>query len=222
MPLRRASVEAIVPNFSRTEWVAKVLRDRILKSVYRPGDRIIEAQLQAEFNLSNGPIREALHLIVSEGLAERIPAKGVRVVQLGKREIADLFQLRLALLEHAAELAARKSDTIDPDEVASLKKTLKTALSGVRDGNLALMNGELVQWILKVADNKPITDVWNKTMLQTRVYVYEAMLRSAAKSEGIQFDIIVAIMRGDVESARRATRQLTRQTLFDLNIQTSL
>ncbi len=157
------------PSFSRTGWLVDILRERILKGVYRPGDRIVEIQLQREFDFSNGPVREALHQLVAEGVAERAPWRGVRVVQLSSAEIADLFHLRLALLQYAAALAARNNVSIDRKEVALLRKVLRTALSGVKSGSLQLMNGELFQWVLKVAGNKPLQDTWNRTMLQTRV-----------------------------------------------------
>src|SRR6478735_5030445 len=97
-------------QFSRPEWLVTVVRDRILQGQYKPGDRIREAELQQEFGLSNGPVREALQRLVADGILDRSPWRGVRVVQLTKEEIVELFQLRLALLEYAAELAARRAD----------------------------------------------------------------------------------------------------------------
>jgi len=46
-------------RFSRTEWLADILRERILNGTYAPGERIREIQLRNEFGFSNGPIREA-------------------------------------------------------------------------------------------------------------------------------------------------------------------
>jgi len=231
MPVRKSEAPEIggqgaslsaTPSFSRTAWLADILRERILKGIYKPGDRIVEIALQREFDFSNGPVREALHQLVAEGIAERAPWRGVRVAQLTAAEIADLFHLRLALLEYAAELAARNNSSIDRKEALQLKKVLRTALFGVKSGSLQLMNGELLQWVLKVAGNKPLQDTWNRTMLRTRVYVYAAMLRTGAKSEPIQYRIIDAILAGDVETARNTVRELTRQTLIDLGIETSI
>jgi DNA-binding GntR family transcriptional regulator len=97
------------PNFagqlslSRTDGLAAILRDRIVKGVYRPGDRIREIELQQEFKLSNGPVREALQRLVADGILDRSPWRGVRVAELGKKEIIELFQLRVALLEYAVQ-----------------------------------------------------------------------------------------------------------------------
>jgi len=216
-PLPDARVAEQIPA-SRGEWLARILRDRILKGQYRPGARIREIELKEEFNLSNGPVRDAFQFLAAEGLLDRAPSRGIRVVQLGPAEITALFHLRLALLEYAAERAARNIDERSKAEARALKKTLKAALSGVRSGDLGLMNGELMQWVLKTAGNKPIAETWNRTMDQTRIYVYQAMLRTAAKMEPHQYRLIDAIASGNVDAARKAARELTRQTLLDLKI----
>src|SRR5690349_8465587 len=56
---------------SRGEWLARILRDRILKGRYRPGDRIREIELKQEFDFSNGPVRDAFQLLAAEGLVDR-------------------------------------------------------------------------------------------------------------------------------------------------------
>jgi DNA-binding FadR family transcriptional regulator len=97
------------PQFSRAQWLAEILRERIISGAYQPGERIREAQLREEFGFSNGPIREALQKVVAAGLAESAPWQGVRVRLLDQTQILELFQVRLALLEYAAELAARNA-----------------------------------------------------------------------------------------------------------------
>src|SRR4051812_20714424 len=94
------------PTMSRGEWLADIAKDRILNGAYPPGDRIRESDLQQEFGFSNGPVREALQLVVAATLAERSPWQGVRVVTLSPAEIGELFQVRTALLEYISERAA--------------------------------------------------------------------------------------------------------------------
>jgi len=205
-------------QFSRSEWLISVIRDRVIKGYYKPGDRIREAELQQEFSLSNGPVREALQRLVADGILDRSPWRGVRVVELTKEEIVELFQLRLALLEYAAELAARRAD---PDTIADAERVrtnLRKALLKVKEGNLTLINAELIEWILRGAGNKRMTHVWDNALLISRLYAYESMRRTAARTEPIQYRIIDAIVSGDAKAARRNVRELTLQTIEDLNI----
>jgi DNA-binding GntR family transcriptional regulator len=207
------------PSFSRTDWLTEILRDRVLKGRYRPGDRIREADLQAEFNLSNGPIREAIQRLVADGIFQRGPWRGAQVIELTESEIVELFQVRLALLEYAAELAANRATEATAAEAKAVREKLAIALSKVKAGKLDLMNGDLVQWIFRAAGNSRLRDLWDRTMLQARVYVYESMrLTGAMKTEGLQYRMLDAIAAGDAGAARQAVRDLTRQILLDLKI----
>ncbi len=206
-------------SLSRTDWLIAILRDRIIKGVYRPGERIRENELQQEFKLSNGPVREALQRLATDGILDRSPWRGVRVIELGKKEIIELFQLRVALLEYAAELSARRRDPVVLAEAKMVRSNLRKALSKVKKGDLALMSAELIEWILRGADNSKMFQVWEKTLLQSRIYAYESMRRTAARTEPLQYQIIDSILAGNAAAARCAVRDLTRQTLLDLNIE---
>jgi DNA-binding GntR family transcriptional regulator len=210
------------PTFSRTDWLTSVLRDRIMIGKYLPGERIREAELQQEFGLSNGPIREALQRLVADGILDRAPWRGVRVVELGKSEIIELFQLRLAILEFAAGLAAKRADPAVLERADTVRKNLTKALSKVKRGDLALMSAELIEWVLRGAGNSRMFQIWERTLPLTRMYAYESMRRTGARTEPLQFRIIDAIVAGDVQAAREAIRELTKQTLADLNIEADL
>jgi DNA-binding GntR family transcriptional regulator len=214
--------EVSQPNFSRPEWLATVLRDRVVKGVYRPGDRIRENELQQEFQLSNGPVREAIQRLVGDGILERSPWRGARVVELDKAEIIELFELRLALLEYAAEQAARRASADVIKDADRVRHNLRNALKKVKSGDLALMSAELIEWILRGANNNRIFQVWENTLLISRVYAYESMRRTAARTEPIQYRIIDAIVAKNAAAARQAMRELTIETIRGLNIDADL
>ncbi|MCW5683734.1 MAG: GntR family transcriptional regulator [Pseudolabrys sp.] len=211
-------------RFSRTEWLADILRERILNGTYAPGERIREIQLRNEFGFSNGPIREALQAIVAEGLAERAPWHGVSIKQLDEGQLLELFQLRLALLEYAAELAARNRSEDALDKAAVLKKEMDAGFSEIdRGGQHPSFNGKLSQWLLTTAGNRMMREVWDKTMHQTLIYVNASLLLShGRKSRALIHALIDTICKGDVMAARQAARDLTQQTLVDLGIKGTL
>jgi DNA-binding GntR family transcriptional regulator len=211
-------------RFSRTGWLANVLRERVLDGTYQPGERIREVQLRSEFGFSNGPIREALQAIVADGLAERAPYHGVRIKTLTERELIELFQVRLALLEYAAELAARNRTKAAVDSAKVLKQELDAAFTALdQRGAHPSFNGRLSQWLLTCAGNKVLRDIWDKTMRQTLIYVNASLQRShGRKTKALIQQFIEAICKGEVASARSAARALTEQTVVDLGINASL
>jgi DNA-binding GntR family transcriptional regulator len=202
-------------SFSKPEWLANVLRERIINGHYRPGERLIENELRAEFGFSNGPTREALQLLASEGLLERSPWQGSRVIDLAKEEIVELFQIRLALLECAAEAAATRRSAEVMSEAPALKAELKQMFATTQSGGVPDHTGHLTDWIFRAAGNKKMHALWNKTMLQTRMYVYVSIRRSL-KMEAPTYTLIDAIVEGQAERARQAAREMTNLQLQEL------
>lgn len=207
-------------RFSRTEWLANIIRERILDGTYRPGERIREVQLRTEFGFSNGPIREALQAIVADGLAERAPWQGVRIRTLSERELVELFQVRLALLEYASELAAKSANSQLRESGAALKRSLHSGFAELeKSGGHLSFNGRLSQWLLTSAGNSILKAIWDKTMQQTLIYVNASLARSHGhKSRIIIERLIDSICAGEVADARAAARELTQQTLLDLQV----
>ena len=207
-------------QFSRTAWLANIIRERILEGTYRPGEWIREVQLREEFGFSNGPIREALQATVADGLAERAPWQGVRVKTLSEDELIELFQVRLALLEYASELAAQNTGPEMHMKADALREELGSAFSQFdKSGGHPSFNGSLSQWLLNSTGNKTLQAIWHKTMQQTLIYVNASLARSQGqKSRKIIERLIDAICAGTVSAARAAARELTQQTLIDLGI----
>jgi DNA-binding GntR family transcriptional regulator len=58
--------------------VVKKIREAILDEVFKPGDRLTEAELVEKFEVSRSPIREALLALEKEGtmIAKRSFARG--------------------------------------------------------------------------------------------------------------------------------------------------
>lgn len=83
------------PNLSGDVFMA--LKERIIHWHYPPGYRFTEEGLCEEFGVSRSPVREALRMLVENGLVEKEPHKGYSVKQPDMREIHELYEVRLAL-----------------------------------------------------------------------------------------------------------------------------
>jgi len=216
----QAGADAENGRSMRSTWLSDLLRERIVAGRYQPGERIREADLRAEFGFSNGPIREALQAIVADGLAERNPWQGIRIRTLGPDQILALFQVRTALLEYAAELAARRCTRETMESAVPLKSSLDEAFESLRteEGHPSF-DGRLSRWLLEAADNDALREVWRKTMLQTLFYVRVSLLKSrGVESRKLIFELIDHICARQPSEARATARQLTQQTLADLGI----
>lgn len=83
------------PNISTD--VFNTLKERIIRWGYAPGHRFTEEGLCAEFGVSRSPVREALRMLVENGLVDKEPYRGYSVKQPDMKEILELYDVRLAL-----------------------------------------------------------------------------------------------------------------------------
>jgi DNA-binding GntR family transcriptional regulator len=103
------------------EDIFDVLHEKIISGVYKPGDWLRQEDIATQLGVSMTPVREGLDLLVSAGLAERVPYRGVRVREMSTKDIIEAYGLRMLLEALIAREAARN---ITPDQVRSLERML--------------------------------------------------------------------------------------------------
>ena len=79
------------------EQVAEILRKKILNGDIQSGERIVEADLARELQMSRGPVREALRQIEEEGLVVYEPHKGCVVKTMTYDEMQEAYLIRSTL-----------------------------------------------------------------------------------------------------------------------------
>lgn len=90
------------------EQVAVILRKRILSGKIEPGEKIKEVEISNEFNISRGPVREALRQIEQEGLILYSANKGCTVKTLSSTSISEVYLIRSTLEALAARVFSGK------------------------------------------------------------------------------------------------------------------
>ena len=92
-------------TISLADQVFEHLETDILSGKYQKGENLTESKLSLELGVSRTPIRDALRRLEQEHLIEEAP-KGMIVVGIGEKDLADIFEIRAALEGKAAEMAA--------------------------------------------------------------------------------------------------------------------
>ncbi len=126
------NIRAIDP-FRLGDEVADRLRRAILVGELAPGTHLVESVLSTEFDVSRGPIRDALRELEGEGLVEA-HRRGVFVTGLTRDDVWELYTLRAALDLVAVDLAAER---FRPADFAHLRELVKTMESAMLDGRMA-------------------------------------------------------------------------------------
>jgi DNA-binding GntR family transcriptional regulator len=77
--------------------VYAALRDRITKHELAPGTRLNETELAASLSVSRTPLREALRMLLAEGLVRQLPTGGMVVAPLDAEDMRELYVVRAAI-----------------------------------------------------------------------------------------------------------------------------
>jgi DNA-binding GntR family transcriptional regulator len=89
--------------------VYQALRQAILGSLMKPGERLNVDDLAQKLGVSLTPVRHAIQQLATEGLVEIRPRSGTFVASLTSAEISDTFDVRCALECLAAEKAVQRA-----------------------------------------------------------------------------------------------------------------
>lgn len=103
------------------EDIFDVLHEKIISGAYKPGDWLRQDDIATQLGVSMTPVREGLDLLVSSGLAERVPYRGVRVREISPKDVGEAYGLRLVLEAVIAREAARN---ITREQVSGLERTI--------------------------------------------------------------------------------------------------
>jgi DNA-binding GntR family transcriptional regulator len=120
---------SVVRKKSLKDEVFDLLHQRILAGKYLPGDWLRQEEISTQLGVSQTPVREALDLLVSVGLAERVPYRGVRVPEPTTEEIIDAYTLRLILESTAAHLAAQNVSAEELQALANIVEQTRRLLT---------------------------------------------------------------------------------------------
>ncbi|MFE8072496.1 GntR family transcriptional regulator [Marinobacteraceae bacterium S3BR75-40.1] len=110
-----------VKSKTRADEALLCLQTAIIEGELAPGEKIGEVELCERFNLTRGPLREALGRLESRGLLVRRPHAGVKVVSISGEELVELYEIREVMEGLAARQAAER---MTDQEIADLQALL--------------------------------------------------------------------------------------------------
>jgi DNA-binding GntR family transcriptional regulator len=100
--------------------LGEALITAVVRGEIPAGARINEPALAKRFDVSRGPLREAIRRLEGLHLVTRIPHAGVRVVTLDAAQLTEIYQMREALEGMAARLAAHHMSAAEVAELRTL------------------------------------------------------------------------------------------------------
>lgn len=122
-------------DFKKTTYsdqVADFVKKRILRGDLAPGDPITEVAIASELSISRAPVREAMQILIREGLVESHPQRGKNVTALTAKQIKNSY-FTGGVLEAAA--VSNVLDHYTDKDIAELERII------AKMNDIAIHNG---------------------------------------------------------------------------------
>ncbi len=104
---------------SLVDEVAERIREMVFAGHLASGTKLSDSRLAQELGIGRGSIREAFKALLAERFLEH-NGKEVRVAQLSREDVIDIFEIRLAIECRAARVVAKRHDEQDLESLRSI------------------------------------------------------------------------------------------------------
>lgn len=130
-----------------------LIKEAILTGEISSGERISIGRLRQEIEASPTPIREALLKLEQEGFVSRLPKGGFIVSRFTKKEIEEIFDIRVLLETYAAGLAIHH---IQKEDIQWLEKNIRESEKFIlknRWSKVSVLNTEFHDYLNQLSKN---------------------------------------------------------------------
>lgn len=186
------------------------LKALIQNVTFGPGDFLSERQLALRLGMSKTPVKAALERLEAEGFIAVSPQQGIVVRDLSVHEVADQFEIRVALETFVARSLAGR---INAEQTKQLRENLKAQKAAVEKHNVARcveLDTDFHMLLCRFHGNLEILRV----MSQLRERIHRAISRVLVQSDerlnnsySEHVAIVNALVANDPELAARRVEE---------------
>lgn len=185
---------------------ANKLRDAIVTGHFKPGERLVEANLCELMNVSRTSVREALRRLEAERLIVIIPNRGPSVAEISWEEAEQIYEAR-AILE--GEAAARFATRATADDIKCMREALDAfAQAAADDDPIGRLNAtsQFYNLLLAGCGNRVIREMLDGLIARINFLRARSMSRTGRSRFSLveMRRILSAIQKRDAALARKA------------------
>lgn len=175
-----------LPRSTFRERIAERLRAAILAGDIPPGAPLVETGLAARFEVSRGPLREALRQLIEEGLLVAVPYTGTHVAALSVEDVREIYSLRTTLERFAFEQVWERRDAAFRRELRRRNTVLTAAIDAGDDRASIQAELELHGLVYEASGHRLLQRAWRG--LRGRLQLYWAAHHRAHGMRGPRRD----------------------------------
>lgn len=183
--------------------IARQLREAIMTGALPPGTQLGETDLASRFQVSRGPLREAMQHLVSEGLLRSERHRGLFVIDLEPGDVYDIYSARSAI-ERAAMLRAIRGDR--EKVAAELEKAVAAMATAAGDDDPTALSWADLRFheaLIAASGSKRLVRMARTLLIETRMCLtaLQGTYQRVEERVDEHTRIIDALRAGDEETA---------------------
>ncbi|MEO2050095.1 MAG: GntR family transcriptional regulator [Pirellulales bacterium] len=193
------------------------IRTKLLTRELAPGASISHRELAREIGVSFTPVREAIGQLTNEGLLECRPSRGTFVSELGREDLAELYDVREALECHAVGKMAGAMSVADLAKMDQLTNEMAAVADEVGQSGNHVLTIELAdRWVtpdvafhmtvLRAAGNRRALKITDKLRIMATIFGHRKHERPCDDLHDVcneHRSIITALREGNADDARK-------------------
>ena len=196
---------------SLPEQIAARLSERTVSGGYAPGQRIMEQAVAAEFEVSRGPVREALRLLEKDGLVIILARRGAQVTNPTIEEVNEIFDIRAMLNGLRDRLIAENAqrNALIPLIERDVERLAASAALPDDGADYIETVTRLNRMLTQAAGNRRLQTILGSLAVQTVRYTRLGLSTPQRRQQSVQHwnNLLRAIREGDGDAAERIARR---------------
>ena len=192
--------------FPLSEVVYRKLRRAIVRGDLAQGATVSETELAKQLEVSKTPVRHALTRLAQEGLLVSTPHKGAVVTSLTRRDLEEIYRLRIHLEGLAARTAAERLTDEDAKVLRARLDELESATAAGDTEALRAGYALLHQAIWQASQTRRLPAILMSLQDCVQMSRYTLLLQPSGVEVGFEehAQVVRAILARDANGAEQA------------------
>lgn len=171
---------------SLADEVTDSIREAILSGRLAPGERLREELLAKTLRVSRGPVRAAIQQLEREGLVRVRRNYGTFVARLSRKDLEEVYSLRLAVERLAVQIACQSGDTARLVAMRSVVARMATQdPRQISPEDAAELDIQFHDGIYRATGHSRLIDVWSALRPQIHILLLTRNVVSSDFREGL-------------------------------------
>jgi DNA-binding GntR family transcriptional regulator len=197
-------VTPVLPGL--TDTVTQRLRDAILSGQLGDGQRLVERDIAAAFDVSRGPVRDALRQLAVEGLVVSESGSGARVASLTVVDGEEIMAIREAVEPLAVGYLVRDAGARRFDVLHEILDQLRLACENANWSQIVLQDFALHRQLYVLCGRRRLLHIW-ESISEPLLHIFRINLGLYESTEEVHANherLVADIESGDVGRAQAA------------------